>query len=240
MSISINLRDFRVIAKSVRCPECAQLFNTEVMDFLPPFTKFTLVESDLHRVLPFAALRGTLIVICPKCLCSWWHSAFQPVDLEPGQTVMSAPMVDPPKKFAQAMLTGRKNNIHSIDRAMVAFNGYWCARECAQPHEKWLTLVAQELTTALEDTNWFGNRARYRYLLAETFRLMGEFRDAVRQFDQVDVDCRLPLSLIERQKKIAQARMDCPVLLPIDAVDEIFIQPPEPLPGEIIEVPVEV
>jgi hypothetical protein len=120
------------------------------------------------------------------------------------------------------VFTGRKNNYHVLDRAMLALNGYWCAQECHDQTDKWLALAIQELTAALADQNWTGNRARYHYVLAELLRRQGEFAAACREFDLVDESANLPAPLVDKQKQLASKQENHSVLLTSEEVEKIF------------------
>ncbi|HEY9788252.1 MAG TPA: hypothetical protein V6D17_22880, partial [Candidatus Obscuribacterales bacterium] len=131
------------------------------------------------------------------------------------------------KKFAHAVLTGRKIGAHSLDRALLALNGAWCAREANEPHEKWLELAGQELDTALKDQTWEGNRSRYHYIMGEICRLLGDFHGAVRNYNLVDRRSNLPKSLVDHQRQEAINGNKEPIVLPPDYVEAIFL--PKPL-----------
>ena len=227
MEIQTNLfQDYVIRMKAVRCPECQLPFATPTVFFMPEMTPRTAIETDLHRVLPFGALRAALVAVCPGCAFSWWLTAFEEIDRDIA-SIKEAPEIDHPKKFAHAILSGRRGNCHYIDRALLAMNGYWCARENAQPGAKWLTIAIQEFVTALNDTEWYGNRSRYFYLLAEAYRLIGDFKSALLVYDIVDEESRLPQELVEQQKKFARANISLPIPLDRDYVDFVFFSQPE-------------
>ena len=166
---TIEIQDFVIRESSVLCPSCLTPFATPLLEKMPDITPETTVEADLHRVLPDAAIRGALIAICPACIFTSWSSAFGMHFFVP-ELLVPAPQIEYPKKFAHAVLTGRKNGAHPLDRAMLALNGCWCARETyigatqeqlagyQAENERWLTLASQEMETALNDTSWNGNR----------------------------------------------------------------------------------
>jgi hypothetical protein len=141
-----------------------------------------------------------------------------------------APPVDNAKKFGHAVLSGRNSGAHSLDRAIVALNGYWCAREDFQPSGKWLELASRELYEALNDESWDGNRGRYQFIMGEVLRLMGEFHDAVRFYNLVDRRSVLPRELIVHQIEQAKNGDSTPTLLPPHIIEEIFLPKPQVVP----------
>ncbi len=207
---------------TIICPQCDLVFCTAQVDKTPKMTRESRVEADLHRVMPDSTIRAALLATCPECIYTWWLSAFAPHYLIP-EMVPDAPPVSNDKKFGHAVLSGRKNGAHSLDRAVVALNGYWCAREDFQPAEKWLDLAAKELHEALADESWAGNRARYRYIMGEVLRLMGDFHGAVRFFGLVDRRSGLPYQLIDHQVQVAKQGHSKPIQLPPHIVEEIFL-----------------
>lgn len=204
------------------CPKCELNFATNQVAKMPKLSlEESRVEADLHRVLPDAAIRAALIAMCPDCLYTWWFSAFKP-SLMLAQMVPDSPPIDQAKKFGHAVLTGRKFGMHSLDRAVVALNGYWCAREDFQPADKWLDLAMRELDEALKDESWMGNRGRYQHIMGEVLRLMGDFHGAVRYYSMVDRRSMLPKELIDHQISEAKAGNSSPTLLPAHIIEQIF------------------
>jgi hypothetical protein len=179
------------------------------------------IEADLHRVLPYSAIRACLITVCPQCQYSWWTNTFNRHYFLP-VGISETPTVDHARKFAHAILTGRKNSFHILDQALLAMNGYWCAKESNQDPDKWLSLAIQEISAALADKNWQGNRSRYYYLLAEFLRLNGRFEQSLKAFNLVDSDANLPQNLIDNQKSLAHKQNKDAVLLSNEQVREIF------------------
>ncbi len=207
---------------TVICPKCELNFATTQVAKMPKISHESRVEADLHRVLPDGAVRASLIAMCPECLYTWWLSAFAHSIMLP-QMVPDAPPVDNAKKFGHAVLSARKHGLHSLDRAIIALNGYWCAREDFQPAGKWLELAARELDEALKDESWYGNRGRYHHIMGEVLRLMGDFHGAVRHYSLVDNRSMLPRELIEHQIAEAKAGNSAPTLLPQEIVEQIFL-----------------
>ncbi len=234
----IEIQDFVIRESSVLCPSCLTPFATPLLEKMPDITPETTVEADLHRVLPDASIRGALIAICPACIFTSWSSAFGMHFFVP-ELLVPAPQIEYPKKFAHAVLTGRNNGAHPLDRAMLALNGCWCARETyigatqeqlagyQAENERWLTLASQEMEIALNDTSWNGNRARYSYLQGEILRQLGDFHGAVRYFDMVNRDCLLPVELVRHQRTLAVDGNPVPIVLPPHLVEQIFL--PKPL-----------
>ncbi|HEY9775054.1 MAG TPA: hypothetical protein V6C81_14920 [Planktothrix sp.] len=240
--MQVNIHDFIIADTSVVCPNCQMPFATPQVMKMPEITKDTVVEADLHRVLPHSSIRAALIAICPACVYTWWSTAFGPHYYVPDLLVPS-PEIEYPKKFAHAVLSGRKSGAHALDRALLALNGCWCARETyigAGPDQvesyqadntRWLTLAAQELEEALSDDSWKGNRDRYTYLYAEVLRQLGRFEDAVKTFKAVKVRYSiLPSQLVEHQQMLAQSGNPHPTELPPHLVEAIFMPKPIVLP----------
>ena len=213
--------EFIIHQKSVSCTNCDKVFATPINQALPDMSKTTPVESDLHRILPYGAVRASMVTICPFCQYAWWASTFSGHFTLP-IGIPEAPAIEQAKKFAHAVFTGRKNNYHVLDRAMLALNGYWCAQECHDQTDKWLALAIQELTAALAEQNWTGNRARYHYILAELLRRQGEFDAACKEFDLVDESANLPADLIKKQKQLTSKHENHSVSLTKEEVEKIF------------------
>lgn len=235
------IQDFHIRAESVICPACNVVFATPNIAKMPNLTRDSQVEADLHRVLPDPFIRAAFIAICPACIHAWWFSAFAPHYIIP-DLVPETPDVELPKKFAHAVLTGRKSGAHALDRATLALNGCWCAREAyaqagtldseeyAADNVRWLTLAAQELDEALRDQDWNGNRNRYMYMMGEILRQLGDFGSAMKYLEAVDRRSRLPRQLVEHQKQMTAASQSQPVTLPPHLVEEIFLPKPVAVP----------
>jgi hypothetical protein len=215
------IKDFTLKPTTLVCPACESLFSTPTMVTMPNITPETPVEADLHRVLPDAAIRASLVAMCPACSYAWWVTAFNTHMFKPG-LVPFAPQIDHAKKFAHAILSGRQNQAHSLDLALLALNGCWCARESGQAHERWLDLAGQELEKALKDDAWMGNRAYYHYVMGEVCRQLKDFHGAVRNFNKVGPQAMLPLELIDRQKVQAISGDHNPSMLPAHLVEALF------------------
>lgn len=228
------IKEFTIRPTTVVCPVCSSMFATPALVTMPNITKETQVEADLHRVLPEAAIRAALVAMCPACNYTWWITAFRPHMFKPA-LVPPTPILDHPKKFAHAVLTGRQNEAHPLDLALLALNGCWCAREAGQPHERWLELAGAELEKALKDNAWSGNRGYYHYVMGELCRQSGDFKGAVKQFNLVGPESMLPKELVERQKVQAVSGDAAPALLPPHLVEMLFCPrtaPQESLVGE--------
>lgn len=214
-------KEFNVRESTVVCPACDSMFSTPTLATMPNITAETIVEADLHRVLPEAAIRAALVAMCAACGYTWWITAFKPHLFRP-DVVPASPIMDRPKKFAHAVLTGRQNQAHALDLALLALNGCWCAREGEEAHERWLDLAGQELEKALKDQQWQGNRGYYHYLMGEICRQVGDFKSAVRNFEKVGPASRLPGELVERQKVLAVSGDPRPAILPPHLVEILF------------------
>ncbi len=213
--------EFIIQAISVSCPSCDEVFATQTTFKMSEMTLTSSVEADLHRVLPYGAIRACLVSICPQCQYSWWTNTFNRHYFLP-VGIAETPHIDYAKKFAHAILTGRKHNFHIVDRALLALNGYWCAKENRQETSKWLTFAVQELAAALSDHSWHENRARYQYLFAECLRLSGRFDQAIKAFALVTDSTNLPKELIENQKNLAIKKNSDAALLTNKEVQQIF------------------
>ena len=231
------IENFVLRPESVICPACNTVFATPNIVRMPNMTRDSKVEADLHRVLPDPIIRSAFVAICPACIYAWWFSAFASHYIIP-DLVPETPDVELSKKFAHAVLTGRNNSSHSLDRATLALNGCWCSREShtvagtlnseeyAADNTRWLTLAAQELDVALKDEEWSGNRNRYMYMMGEILRQLGDFDTALLYLNLVDRRSMLPRQLVEHQKQMTVARQAQPVTLPPHLVEEIFLPKP--------------
>lgn len=225
--------EFILKEASLVCPDCDCGFATPDLVSMPNLVAETAVEADLHRILGDPAVRGALVAVCPACTYSWWISAFRSHHFVP-ELLDSAPPIEYSKKFGVAMLSGRKHNEPLLDAAILAMNGYWCAREEVASGSgdvksigRWLKLSVRELKNAMEHETWQGNTSRYSYILGELLRLMGDFHSAVSYFQKVDRRSLLPKELVEHQIAEAKAGNSQPVLLPPRMVEEIFrLKPP--------------
>jgi hypothetical protein len=213
---------FKLRQMTVVCPECQTIFATWEVARLPAMTANTPVESDLHRVMPDPELRAWLLAMCPNCIYTWWLSAFKEHFFLPA-VVPDTPPTEPSRKFAHAVATGRKHNVHALDRAVLALNGYWCAREEGVDGGKFLALAKSELKAALADPGWTGNRSRYNYVMGEVCRMSGDFAAALEHYNLVDRSAGLHQELVARMKEYALAGNKNAVKLPPHIVESIFV-----------------
>lgn len=218
---------------SVICPHCELVFATTQVARKPAISTESKVEADLHRILPDAAIRAAALATCPECLYTWWISSFAQSFVLP-QMAPDAPPVGSSKKFGHAILTGRKENAHALDKAVIALNGYWAAREEHNTGEKWLAMVVKELEEAMNDETWYGNRSRYSYILGEMFRLKADFVNSIRFFNQVDRKSVLPKELVDHQVQAAKQGNSNPVLIPPHIIQKVFkLKPKEAEPKKV-------
>ena len=225
--------EFVLKESSLVCPDCDYPFATLDLVSMPNLVAESAVEADLHRILDDPAIRGALIAVCPACTYAWWISAFRSHHFVP-DLLVPAPPIEYSKKFGVAIVSGRKHGEPLLDTAILAMNGYWCAREevaagtgNATEIGRWLKLAVKELKTAMEHESWQGNTSRYSYILGELLRLMGDFHGAVSYFQVVDRRSLLPRELVEHQIAEAKSGNSKPVLLPPRLVEEIFrLKPP--------------
>jgi tetratricopeptide (TPR) repeat protein len=213
---------FELKKRTVICPACKNAFASNVLTHQPSITEDTVVEADLHRVIKDCTIRASLIILCISCNYCWWQWTFLPGNIDP--IFLPKPdNEDPAKKFAYAVKTGRRYNAKSIEKALMALNGYWCARESNSPVERWLDLAIMELKAALADDSWEGNSHYYRYVLGEIQRLAGRFEAAQACFNAVDVEkSKIPYELIYRQNSLAAAGNSQPVVLLPHLVKAMF------------------
>lgn len=215
------IKDFTLRVKTLVCPACNSMFGSPVLATMPAISSETQIETDLHRILPSPEIRAALVAMCAACTYTWWTTAFKSHSFNP-KFVPPAPDIEHAKKFAHAVLTGRQNQVHALDLALLALNGLWCAREANKPYKRWLDLAGQELEKALQDDSWDGNRSYYRYILGELCRLSGDFKGAVKNLKMVGPESNLPGELIQRQKVQATSGDDSPSLLPAHLIDALF------------------
>jgi hypothetical protein len=215
---------FKLRQITVTCPLCETVFATYEVVRMPSMDRDTPVESDLHRILPDPELRSNLLAMCPNCVYTAWLTAFAPHYFLP-QVVPDSPPVEPSKKFAHAVQSARKVNNHALDRSILALNGYWCSREEGTEGggEKFLKLARVELTAALSDKDWAGNRSRYNYVMGEILRLLGDFEQAAVFYKMVDRKCGLPFELVDRMHRFAREGNKSPIRLPPHIVEAIFV-----------------
>ncbi len=216
------MKFFKLRHLTVVCPECQTIFATYEVARMPAIDTTTPVESDLHRILPDAELRSSLLAMCPNCIYTWWLSSFKEHFYLP-QVVPDSPPTEPAKKFAHAVASGRKHNVHALDKAVLALNGYWCAKEQGVDGARFLALAKSELQTALTDDSWAGNRSRYNYVMGEIARLTGDFALAVNHFEKVDKTAGLPTELVSKMQEFAVSGNKSSVRLPPHIVGMIFV-----------------
>ncbi len=218
------MKFFKLRQLTLVCPACQTVFATFELARTPPVAADTPMETDLHRILPDAQLRAALLATCPNCIYTWWLSSFREHHYLP-QIVPDSPPLEPSKKFAHAVQTGRKSGVSLLDRAVLALNGYWCAREQGAETIKFLKLAKVELAGALADQSWVGNRSRYNYIEGEVCRLLGEFEEADKYYALVDKSSGLPAELITKMRSFAASGNKNPIRLPPHLVQVIFMQP---------------
>src|SRR5215470_2289115 len=97
------IEEFTLRQTTMVCTVCNSMFSTPCLATMPNITRDTVVEADLHRVLPDPAIRAALIAMCPACGYTWWVTAFRTHLFRP-ELVPPAPLVEHPKKFAHAVL----------------------------------------------------------------------------------------------------------------------------------------
>jgi hypothetical protein len=231
--------DFIIQAASVVCPLCEFTFATPNLAYMPNPNRLTPVEADLHRVLPDPGVRGALVTVCPSCTYAGWLALFQTVYIIPALLVPT-PLLAYSKKFGFALLSARKLNEPLLDRAILAMNGLWCAREelaagigNQKDVTRWYKVATIELSQAMEDKSWSGNTSRYSYILGELLRQMGDFHGAVRYLETVDRRSMLPKEVVDHQIRMAKEGNSSPILLPPYLVEKVFILPKPAAPNNL-------
>lgn len=206
---------------TLMCPKCQQIFATANVEEIPVINELARIEADLHRALPDAAIRAAMIATCPSCTYTWWTESFIPNDTVPLLAV-DAPAIEPVKKFGHAILSSRMYGATNLEKAQIALNAYYCARDSFQSGEKILQIAKDELKTAIETEPNMKNKSRHIYMLAEVHRLSGEFHEAVKYFYQVDRSALLPQELLDHQIRQAKLGNSKPVTIPHHIVKQIY------------------
>jgi hypothetical protein len=220
-----QIQEFRLSKTTVVCPSCQAHFETPQLEGVPPIAPGTPVETDLHRILPNAAIRAALVTSCQECRYTWWTSAFQTETRTPGLLTAdeySLERLEYPRRFARAYLTGKLIHAHARELAIVLLNGAWCAREAGLEHLHWLALAAREFAEAFADKNWRTGRGHYLYLMGEISRQLSDFGGAIEHYNLAESQTTLPPELLLRQKVQATAADNSPTRLPAHMVERIF------------------
>lgn len=211
---------------SVSCPECACGFNTRSLVELPPVTEYDTIEADLHRVLPDAELRSALIAVCPHCNYATWTVRFRASSLNPEMLPDAAEMPHS-KKFALAVKWARDKEVSPLDIAFIALNGLYCAREAGEDSDLWLELAAYEQSRGIAEESLIPASGQDYLIMAELWRQLGSFDNAVAAYDKAAEDDFIPRDLIEQQKRQCAAGSISPTVLPPYMVREIYPAAPE-------------
>ncbi len=206
---------------TLMCPKCQQIFATACVDEIPVLNPLARIEADLHRVLPDAAIRAAMIATCPNCTYTWWTESFIPNDTVP-LLAIDAPAIDPVKKFGHAILSSRMYGATNLEKAQIALNAYYCARDSFQSGEKILQIAKEELRNTIDTEAYLKNKGRHLYIMAEIYRLSGEFHEAVKFFYLVDRSALLPQELLDHQIRQAKLGNAKPVTIPNHIVKQIY------------------
>ncbi len=201
------------------CPKCQQIFATAQVEEIPVLNALARIETDLHRVLPDSAIRAAMIATCPNCTYTWWTESFIPNDTVPILAI-DAPSVDPVKKYGHAILSARIYEASPMEKAKIALNGYFCARESFQSGEKILLMAKEEYKAAIANKAYSSKRDIY--ILAELHRLTGEFHEAVKLYSQVERGALLPDELLQHVTKQAKLGNAQPIVIPNHIVKQIY------------------
>src|ERR1700722_8100328 len=94
--------EYIIHQKSVVCTSCDKVFATPVNQTFTDMSKLMPVEADLHRILPFGAVRATMVAICPFCNYAWWASTFASHFAIP-VGIPESPSIAQPRRFAHAV-----------------------------------------------------------------------------------------------------------------------------------------
>lgn len=218
-TILTQTESYKLGQVAVMCPKCQQIFATAQVDEIPALNPHARIETDLHRVLPDAAIRAAMIATCPSCTYTWWTESFIPNDTVPILAI-DAPSIDPVKKYGHAILSSRMFGATNQERAQIAMNAYFCARESFQSGESILSIAKDEFKNVItNDTNY---SKRLVYILAEIHRLSGEFHEAVKLYNQVERGALIPNELLQHVSKQAKLGNSKPIVIPYHIVKQIY------------------
>lgn len=211
---------------SVSCPECQCGFAAPTLVDLPPVTEYDTIEADLHRVLPHADLRGSLISVCPHCNYATWTALFRASSLNP-EMLPDSLEVPNAKKFALAVKYARDKNVSPLDIAFIALNGLYCARESAEDADLWLELAAYEQSRGIAEESMIPATGQDFLIMAELWRQLGSFDNAVAAYEKAYEDEFIPRELLDQQKKICAQGITSQIVLPPYMVRQIYPDAPE-------------
>lgn len=204
---------------AVMCPKCQQIFATASVDEIPALNSLSRIETDLHRFLPDAAIRAAMIATCPNCTFTWWTENFIPDGTTPILAI-DAPSIDPVKKYGHAILSSRMYGATAQERAQIALNAYFCARENFQSAENILAIAKEEYKAVIASET--GYSKRLVYILAEIHRLSGEFHEAVKLYSMVERGALLPDELLKQVTRQAKLGNSKPITIPNHIVKQIY------------------
>lgn len=206
---------------AVSCLECHCSFATPSLLSLPPVTEYDTIEADLHRVLPDAEVRASLIAVCPHCNYATWTVRFRISGLNPEMLPEPQPIAHS-KKFALAVKHAREKGVSPLDIAFIAINGLYCAREAGEDSELWLELAAYEQSRGLTEELLIPATGQDHLVMAELWRQLGSFDRALEEYALAADDDFIPRELLEQQVALAKSENTSPVTLPPYLVREMF------------------
>lgn len=195
---------FLLRSMSVTCCDCATIFATSCLASVPPVSEDDTIEGDLHRVLPDPALRAALIAICPECGNAHWTVKLKRSVVNP-ELLIEAPEIGYSKKFAVAVKTARANDMDALDIANIAINGLYCAREAGEAADLWLELAAYEHSRGMQADPFSGITGPDHLIMAEIWRQLGSFEQAMPQYELALGDPDIPPEVIHYQMTLARA-----------------------------------
>src|SRR6185369_11041058 len=101
-----EIHGYRIRTRVAACTACGAIFATDTLVGSPTISEFDHIEADLHRAMPDAAIRGTLIAVCPECNYAGWTVGFTKLSLKPELLADPLP-IEATKRFAMAIKSGR-------------------------------------------------------------------------------------------------------------------------------------
>jgi hypothetical protein len=214
-----EIQEYSLADISIICPDCGLAFATNLLVAMPAITPHDVIEADLHRVLPIS-IRSAMIAVCPECNYAAWKTTFGKCKIKP-EFLLKEKEIDPAKKYALAIKSGRNKNLHALDLAFLALNGTWCAREAGQTDELWLELAAHEHQRAFNENAELIDG--YTHLvMAEIWRQLKVFDKAIYEYKLALADNSMLPELVNHQMYLASKNVSSATALPTYLVSQLF------------------
>ena len=206
----------------VLCPDCQSPFRTEVLVETRPLNSTDVVEADLHRVFPDAAIRAALLSLCPECKYCAWASQFKPFNIK-AELVKRETEIEPCRKYALAVKSARQRQIHSLDIAFIALNGLWCARESSEPDALWLELSIFEHEKGMENSPTRPEDDGITHLImGELYRQSRNFEAASEHYNLAAQDKSIVKEVLEHQRSLTAKGLSTVTAIPLRIVRILF------------------